>query len=171
MKADSHLWQRYPATARLVTVALLAVPAIVAAAVLAHNDCDPWIIVAVGNDGKYRKFVEAGGRAELADDERFATNPARVRNRDTLVPLLVEMVRTRSKAEWIAALEASQRFALRSIKQDDARWVLSCKLRNAVARERSDRRIFEEDHERHCRGAGLGAPFAHPLVQLIDQPG
>jgi len=47
MKADPHLWQRYPATARLVTVALLAVPAIVAGAVLAHNDCDPWIIVAV----------------------------------------------------------------------------------------------------------------------------
>ena len=47
MKADSHLWQRYPATARLVAVALLAVPAIVAAAVLAHNNCDPWIIVAV----------------------------------------------------------------------------------------------------------------------------
>ncbi|WP_118180631.1 CaiB/BaiF CoA transferase family protein [Paraburkholderia phosphatilytica] len=68
---------------------------------------DSWIIVAVGNDGQYRKFVEAGGRPEFADDERFATNPARVRNREALVPLLAEMVRKRSKAEWIAALEAS----------------------------------------------------------------
>ncbi|MFC0398541.1 CaiB/BaiF CoA transferase family protein [Paraburkholderia rhizosphaerae] len=69
---------------------------------------DGWIIVAVGNDGQFRKFVEAGGRAELADDERFATNPARVRNRETLVPLLAAMVRTLSKREWIDALEAAQ---------------------------------------------------------------
>ncbi|MBM2766824.1 CaiB/BaiF CoA transferase family protein [Burkholderia anthina] len=68
---------------------------------------DGWIIVAVGNDGQFRKFVEAGGRPELADDERFATNPARVRHRDTLVPMLAEMVKTLGKAHWIAALEAA----------------------------------------------------------------
>ncbi|KVM59052.1 CoA-transferase [Burkholderia ubonensis] len=68
---------------------------------------DGWIIVAVGNDGQFRKFVEAGGRAELADDERFATNPSRVRHRDTLVPILAEMVKARGKDAWIAALEAA----------------------------------------------------------------
>ncbi|PAJ82605.1 CaiB/BaiF CoA transferase family protein [Burkholderia ubonensis] len=68
---------------------------------------DGWIIVAVGNDGQFRKFVEAGGRPELADDERFATNPARVRHRDTLVPILADMVRTLDKNAWIAALEAA----------------------------------------------------------------
>ncbi|TDN69148.1 CaiB/BaiF CoA-transferase family protein [Paraburkholderia sp. BL10I2N1] len=68
---------------------------------------DSWIIVAVGNDGQFRKFVEVGGRAELADDERFSANPARVRNRETLVPLLADMVRLRSKQEWIVALEAA----------------------------------------------------------------
>ncbi|MBR8512276.1 CaiB/BaiF CoA-transferase family protein [Burkholderia cenocepacia] len=68
---------------------------------------DGWIIVAVGNDGQFRKFVEAGGRPELADDERFATNPSRVRHRDTLVPILVEMVKARDKADWIGALEAA----------------------------------------------------------------
>ncbi len=68
---------------------------------------DGWIIVAVGNDGQFRKFVEAGGRPELADDERFATNPSRVRHRDTLVPILAEMVKTRDKADWIGALEAA----------------------------------------------------------------
>ena len=47
MKAVPHLWQRYPATTRLVAVALLAVPAIVAGTVLFQNDYDPWIIVAV----------------------------------------------------------------------------------------------------------------------------
>ncbi|AOJ37704.1 CoA-transferase [Burkholderia lata] len=68
---------------------------------------DGWIIVAVGNDGQFRKFVEAGGRPELADDERFATNPSRVRHRDTLVPILAEMVKARDKADWINALEAA----------------------------------------------------------------
>lgn len=68
---------------------------------------DGWIIVAVGNDGQFRKFVEAGGQPELADDERFATNPSRVRHRDTLVPILAEMVRARDKADWIGALEAA----------------------------------------------------------------
>ncbi|KAF1033010.1 MAG: Succinyl-CoA--L-malate CoA-transferase beta subunit [Burkholderia lata] len=68
---------------------------------------DGWIIVAVGNDGQFRKFVEAGGLPELADDERFATNPSRVRHRDTLVPILAEMVKARDKADWIGALEAA----------------------------------------------------------------
>jgi len=68
---------------------------------------DGWIIVAVGNDGQFRKFVEAGGRPELADDARFATNPSRVRHRDTLVPILAEMVKARDKADWIGALEAA----------------------------------------------------------------
>jgi crotonobetainyl-CoA:carnitine CoA-transferase CaiB-like acyl-CoA transferase len=67
---------------------------------------DGHIIVAAGNDGQYQKFVEAGGRPELASDPRFATNPQRVANRDVLVPLLAEMVATRGRDEWIAALEA-----------------------------------------------------------------
>lgn len=68
---------------------------------------DGWIIVAVGNDGQFRKFVAAGGRPELADDARFATNPERVRHRDTLVPILADMVKTQTKAQWIGALEAA----------------------------------------------------------------
>ncbi|GIZ51393.1 CaiB/BaiF CoA transferase family protein [Noviherbaspirillum aridicola] len=68
---------------------------------------DGHIIVAVGNDGQYRRFVEAGGRPELATDERFATNPMRVRHRDILVPILSDMVKTRTKQEWIDALEAA----------------------------------------------------------------
>jgi formyl-CoA transferase len=67
---------------------------------------DGHIIVAAGNDGQYQKFVQAGGRPELAQDERFATNPLRVQNRDVLVPLLDAMVRERGRDEWIALLEA-----------------------------------------------------------------
>lgn len=68
---------------------------------------DGWIIVAVGNDGQFRKFVEAGGEVALADDARFATNPSRVRQRDVLVPRLAEMVRKFGKDAWIEKLEAA----------------------------------------------------------------
>jgi len=47
------------------------------------------------------------GRPELAADERFATNAARVRNRDALIPLLSAELASRSAAEWLAALEAA----------------------------------------------------------------
>jgi crotonobetainyl-CoA:carnitine CoA-transferase CaiB-like acyl-CoA transferase len=67
---------------------------------------DGHIIVATGNDGQYQKFVEAGGRPELGSDPRFATNPLRVRNRDTLVPLLAAMVREKKRDEWISLLES-----------------------------------------------------------------
>ncbi len=67
---------------------------------------DGHIIVATGNDGQYQKFVEAGGRPELGQDPRFATNPLRVKNRDLLVPILAEMVREKTRDEWIALLEA-----------------------------------------------------------------
>jgi crotonobetainyl-CoA:carnitine CoA-transferase CaiB-like acyl-CoA transferase len=66
---------------------------------------DGHIIVATGNDGQYRKFVEAGGRPELGRDARFATNPLRVHNRDALVPLLAEMVKEKKRDDWIARLE------------------------------------------------------------------
>ncbi|MBA9843770.1 MAG: CaiB/BaiF CoA-transferase family protein [Ralstonia sp.] len=67
-----------------------------------------WIIVAVGNDGQFRRFVDAGGMPELADDPRFATNPQRVANRDVLVPILAEMVKRFGKGEWIDKLEAAR---------------------------------------------------------------
>ncbi|MGG7606816.1 CaiB/BaiF CoA transferase family protein [Massilia sp. BKSP1R2A-1] len=67
---------------------------------------DGHIIVATGNDGQYQKFVEAGGRPELGLDERFATNPLRVKNRDVLVPILAEMVKEKPRDEWIALLES-----------------------------------------------------------------
>jgi crotonobetainyl-CoA:carnitine CoA-transferase CaiB-like acyl-CoA transferase len=67
---------------------------------------DGYIIVATGNDGQYQKFVEAGQRPDLAADPRFATNPQRVQQRDVLVPLLAEMVKTRTREQWIADLEA-----------------------------------------------------------------
>ncbi|MFZ6775752.1 CaiB/BaiF CoA transferase family protein [Undibacterium sp. Ji83W] len=66
---------------------------------------DGHIIVAAGNDGQYKKFVQIGGLPELADDPRFSTNPQRVQHRDVLVPILANMVRLKTKQEWISLLE------------------------------------------------------------------
>lgn len=66
---------------------------------------DGWIIVAAGNDGQFRHFVEAGACPELADDARFATNPERIRHRDELIPLLQKMTVKKTKKEWIDALD------------------------------------------------------------------
>ena len=67
---------------------------------------DGHIIVAVGNDSQFRKFVEAGARPALADDPRFVSNPMRVAHRAELVPLLTTMMQTRRRDEWITVLEA-----------------------------------------------------------------
>ena len=66
---------------------------------------DGWVIIACGNDGQFRRLVEIGGESGLASDERFASNPQRVRNRDELIPLLEPMLLRRTSAQWIAALE------------------------------------------------------------------
>jgi formyl-CoA transferase len=67
---------------------------------------DGHLIVAVGNDGQFAKLCDAAGRPEWAADARFATNAARVRNRDVLVPLIAEVMRTRTQHDWLDALEA-----------------------------------------------------------------
>lgn len=66
---------------------------------------DGWVIVACGNDGQFRKLTQVAGQPELADDPRFATNPARVRHRDQLVPLLQELMIQHPRDEWIRLLE------------------------------------------------------------------
>jgi crotonobetainyl-CoA:carnitine CoA-transferase CaiB-like acyl-CoA transferase len=77
----------------------------VAPAADGHKD---HLILAVGNDGQFAKFCEVAGRPELARDERFARNQDRVRNRAVLVPMLEAVMKTRSKAQWLPALEAAK---------------------------------------------------------------
>ncbi len=69
---------------------------------------DGHLILAVGNDGQFSKFCAVAGQPDLAADVRFATNAARVRHRSVLVPLLAGLMRTRCKADWLAALEAAK---------------------------------------------------------------
>jgi crotonobetainyl-CoA:carnitine CoA-transferase CaiB-like acyl-CoA transferase len=67
---------------------------------------DGWLVLAVGNDGQWQHFCQAAGRQDLAGDARFLTNTQRVANRATLVSILTELMRTRTTADWEAALRA-----------------------------------------------------------------
>ncbi len=65
---------------------------------------DGYVILAVGNDGQFRKFCEFGGKPELADDEKFVTNDLRVRNRDAITPILRQMTVMKTTDEWVEGL-------------------------------------------------------------------
>lgn len=58
------------------------------------------LMVAAGNDGLWRRFARVVGLDDLAEDERFATNPDRVRNRDQLLPLIEQALGAKSATEW-----------------------------------------------------------------------
>ena len=62
-------------------------------------------ILAVGNDGQFRKFCEVAGLPALADDPRFSTNKARVAHRAELIPLLRQATVFKTTAEWVTLLE------------------------------------------------------------------
>jgi crotonobetainyl-CoA:carnitine CoA-transferase CaiB-like acyl-CoA transferase len=68
---------------------------------------DQPIIIAVGNDGQFRKLAEICGHPGWSDDERFASNGARVANRAEIVRLVSECIRHKSAAEWLEQLEAA----------------------------------------------------------------
>jgi crotonobetainyl-CoA:carnitine CoA-transferase CaiB-like acyl-CoA transferase len=68
---------------------------------------DGEFVLAVGNDEQFKRFCGVAGIPALAADERFATNPARVRNYDALRPQLADALRRRTRAGWIEALAAA----------------------------------------------------------------
>ena len=68
---------------------------------------DGHLILAIGNDGQFARFCAVAGQPSWATDPRFARNADRVRQRDVLVPLIAEVMRTRRKQDWLTALEAA----------------------------------------------------------------
>ncbi len=65
---------------------------------------DGWLVLACGNDSQW-KHLTAAAAPELGADERFVTNPGRVRHREEIVPALERLFRTRPTAEWETLLE------------------------------------------------------------------
>jgi crotonobetainyl-CoA:carnitine CoA-transferase CaiB-like acyl-CoA transferase len=110
---------------------------------------DGHLILAVGNDGQYAKFCDVIGRPELARDPRFARNADRVRNRETLVPMLAAELKKRPRREWLEALEAAK---------------VPCGPINDLAD------VFADPH---VRARGMAIDLPHPLagsVRLVASP-
>jgi crotonobetainyl-CoA:carnitine CoA-transferase CaiB-like acyl-CoA transferase len=67
---------------------------------------DGHLILAVGNDGQFRRFCEVAGQPQWAQDARFASNAGRVRHREALLPLVEAVLRERPRDAWLQALAA-----------------------------------------------------------------
>jgi formyl-CoA transferase/CoA:oxalate CoA-transferase len=65
---------------------------------------DKDLVLAIGNDHQWKNFCNATGLERLIADNRFSTNPSRVRNRRFLIPLLERMFRRRKAEQWQRSL-------------------------------------------------------------------
>ena len=110
---------------------------------------DGHLILAVGNDAQFVRFCNVAGRPELARDERFVRNADRVRHRDALVPMLAVVMLTRSKQQWLSALEAAK---------------VPCGAINNLAEVFADPQV---------QARAMALPMAHPLsdsLRLVASP-
>jgi len=65
---------------------------------------DGYMILAVGNDGQFKRFCDVVGMSGLATDIRFSTNPERVKHREELVPIVAGIIAGRTTDDWIGLL-------------------------------------------------------------------
>lgn len=62
---------------------------------------DKWFMIAVGNNSQFARLCAALDAPEMASDPRFASNAARVENRDALVDAMFSRLKERPAAEWL----------------------------------------------------------------------
>jgi crotonobetainyl-CoA:carnitine CoA-transferase CaiB-like acyl-CoA transferase len=70
-----------------------------------YQTSDGYVIIAVGNDGMWRRFRSLVG---LADLEKFSTSAKRVDRREELAAILIPLIAQRTTAEWLADLRAAE---------------------------------------------------------------
>ena len=66
---------------------------------------DGYMVLSIGNDATFKRFCDAFAISHLLADPRFATNQARVENRQFVTETLTPTMRSRTTAEWVAQLE------------------------------------------------------------------
>ena len=110
---------------------------------------DGHINIAASGREMFQRLCTALGAPELAADPAYATDKDRSRNRDALNAAIETITRTRSSAEWVAALNAAS--------------VPSGPI------NRIDE-VFADPQVRHL---GIAAPVEHPelgRIELVGQP-
>jgi crotonobetainyl-CoA:carnitine CoA-transferase CaiB-like acyl-CoA transferase len=73
----------------------------------AFRATDGWLNIGGANQANWERIADVLGHPEWRDDERFATNTARLANLPALVSLMGAVLATRSKAEWIDRFDAA----------------------------------------------------------------
>lgn len=68
---------------------------------------DGWLALAVGNDAQFARFAALAGHPEWATDQRYATNPGRVRHREEVDALVGAAMATRTREAWTRLLAES----------------------------------------------------------------
>ena len=66
---------------------------------------DGHLVLAVGNDGQFERFCQLAGRPEVAHEQRFRTNAARIEQRCQLMPQIATWMLERTTQEWCDLLE------------------------------------------------------------------
>lgn len=110
---------------------------------------DKPLVVAVGNNTQFTTLCRAIGRPELADDERYATNPDRVANREELVEVLQGEFRKKTADEWAEEIRSAG---------------VPCGPVNTLAD------VFTDEH---VRASGILREVEHPsagMVRLVGSP-
>ena len=74
----------------------------------AFETLDGHIVLAIGNDNQFARFCEACGLGYLSADARYQSNPARVKNRDTLLPVIAARIAQNSTDDWTDILEKAR---------------------------------------------------------------
>lgn len=65
---------------------------------------DGLLILAIGNDAQFERFCAFCRRTELAADPRYATNAQRLRNRDSLTPVIADLIAAHPIRHWVEGL-------------------------------------------------------------------
>lgn len=108
---------------------------------------DGYLIVACLTETFWLNLCRALGREDLARDLRFVTNGDRTAHRDELVPLLADILETRTRAEWVQLFGAAD---------------VPCGPVNALAD------VFRDPQVRHNQ---MVLEVEHPLAGTIQVPG
>ena len=66
---------------------------------------DGHIILAIGNDGQFRRFCELADQPHLAQDPRFVANRGRVKHRAQLIEALAPLMKSKNTGDWLNLLE------------------------------------------------------------------
>ena len=92
------------------------------------------VVIGANNDAIFRRFCQAMGRPELAEDARFRTNPDRVRDVEVLDQLIGEWVQSVDRDEVLQRLQAADVpvgpiYSVADIVQDPQYWARQMLLR------------------------------------------